>query len=296
MGGNRRTTNFPVRRGNLPPDAEEPRRPTERQVFWKRKPIASAVSIGGMLIGILGGINILAESTERAMPIVSSFMPKDLPKAEAPANPVLPTTPVAGYLGGWGPERQTFTEHLPADHAVLNSITDQVVQGDERNFVQIKRATQPGATRYADNQEAKPGDRVTVYAWVENDAADNVPGVRSTVHGLTARFVSGRLSDGRLTAGVVYDGKDIASAWDGATVKIPGIASLQFINGSIRFLTNHSPEGGFVVPDGEFAAGKPVPVGETALDGEFPVGKIDGKGSGSGYLLFDMLVTGQAGS
>ncbi|MDZ4091738.1 MAG: hypothetical protein U1D68_11095 [Arthrobacter sp.] len=284
MGGQRRTVKIPAR--IAAPQAEQQEK---RPNLWTRTPVVVKIlSFAGTATLMAGGFNTWADVADRAVPVVVSFLPKDLAQAGPPTSPVLPTPPVGGYLGGWGPVRETYTMQRPADHLVINSITDQNAHGDERNFVQIKRATEP-VTRYVEAVEARPGDRITVYAFVQNDMASNLP--NSTVHGLTARLGRGQLPDGRLSVGIVYDGTNIESVWDGATVKVPEKGKLQFINGSLRFVTNHSPKGGFVLPDGGFGVGEPVLVGQTALNGELPVIMIDGKGAGIGYLLFDLLVT-----
>ncbi|MBG0741092.1 hypothetical protein IV500_17100 [Paeniglutamicibacter antarcticus] len=251
--------------------------PVRRQWWTRTKAvvITSTAIAGGIVFWIT--LPATVDSTVQSM----GLMPKDVSKATVTAAPA-----TAAYTGGWGPARETFTMGHPADYAVLNSITDNNLQGDERNFVQIKLP--PG--RYVEEVNAVPGDKISVYAYAENDVADNLASGTSAVRGFTARMVLGQTPEGKSTIGVVYDGKNIQPVWDGATVKSASKIKLAYIPGSLRFVTNHSPEGGFVVPDSQFGKLQPVQLGETAMNGSYSVATVGDMPGGRGYLLFDVLV------
>ncbi len=70
----------------------------------------------------------------------------------------------------WGPERPTYTMEKPADHATFNSITNNTVLGDERDFVRIvDKAT--GGT-YSSDVELEPNKDYEVYIYYHNNASE----------------------------------------------------------------------------------------------------------------------------
>ena len=70
------------------------------------------------------------------------------------AAAVLPVSETHAY-DTWGPERPTYTWQKPADHATMNSMTNNPAIGDERNFVRIRKVG--GNDKYTDNVVAEPG-------------------------------------------------------------------------------------------------------------------------------------------
>lgn len=69
----------------------------------------------------------------------------------------------------WGPQdRATFTMQNPADYATFNSITDNNVVGDERNFVRVREANTEDD--FTDNIKIKPGAQYEVFVWFHNNA------------------------------------------------------------------------------------------------------------------------------
>ena len=77
---------------------------------------------------------------------------------------VIPATMLA-----WGPDRPTYTWADPADHVTFNSITDNPVYGDERNFVRIKEVSQPNSA-YTDDIQLEPGKQYDLYVYYHNNA------------------------------------------------------------------------------------------------------------------------------
>lgn len=70
----------------------------------------------------------------------------------------------------WGPsDRPTYTMQHAATKPVFDSITNNPVQGDERNFMQIREAGQPNSA-YADSVSLKPSTEYVVYVYYHNDA------------------------------------------------------------------------------------------------------------------------------
>lgn len=77
----------------------------------------------------------------------------------------------AGQVSAWGPERQTYTNDLPASYATFNSITDNVAVGDERNFVRVGEVG--SSAPYTDEIEVEPGKEYEVYIYYHNNAGSN---------------------------------------------------------------------------------------------------------------------------
>ena len=72
----------------------------------------------------------------------------------------------------WGPERTTFTMENPADYVTFNSITDNNILGDERNFVRVVEAD-TGNT-YEDEVKIVPGKEYEVYIFYHNNAKSSL--------------------------------------------------------------------------------------------------------------------------
>ena len=78
--------------------------------------------------------------------------------------------PAATFAGG--PERDTFTMKVPADHVTFNSITDNPTLGDERNFVRVAEVGAKGT--FTDEVKIVPGKEYEVYIGYHNNAASNL--------------------------------------------------------------------------------------------------------------------------
>ena len=77
--------------------------------------------------------------------------------------------PVASSYA-YGPSRPTYTMKKPADHATFNSITDNNVIGDERDFV---RVAEKGGKQWVNQLKVVPGKTYQVYIFYHNNAATN---------------------------------------------------------------------------------------------------------------------------
>ena len=78
---------------------------------------------------------------------------------------------LSSQASAWGPERQTYTNDVPASYATFNSITDNVAVGDERNFVRVGEAG--SSAPYTDEIEIEAGKEYEVYIYYHNNAASN---------------------------------------------------------------------------------------------------------------------------
>ena len=71
----------------------------------------------------------------------------------------------------WGPDRPTYTMKKPADHPTFNSITDNNVIGDERDFV---RVAEKGGKKWLNEVKIVPGKTYQVFIFYHNNAASNL--------------------------------------------------------------------------------------------------------------------------
>lgn len=70
----------------------------------------------------------------------------------------------------WGPERPTYTNENPAEHAVFNSITNNAAVGDERDFVRIEEKN--SGRPYSSEIILEAGKQYEVYIYYHNDASE----------------------------------------------------------------------------------------------------------------------------
>lgn len=190
--------------------------------------------------------------------------------------------------GGWGPGRTMYTGNIPSTIPLLNSVADHPLYGDMRNFVNVRSLSK--GTYNGDIVRADIGDEVVVSVVVHNNAADNLPPEQTTIHGLRMRYTVGRdTTDDPIR--VVIEADNASAVWDSASVVTPVRTSLQFISGSITFKTNHASDHPLRVPDAKFAQGGSVPLGQSKLDGELPVGyDKNGVYQGAGIAEFRLVV------
>lgn len=191
--------------------------------------------------------------------------------------------PAAAFA--WGPDRQTFTIEKPAGYVTFNSITNNPVHGDERNFVQVKEASASNST-YVDTISLTPGKEYTVFVYYHNNAASNLnaSGV-GIAHDSYAKVqipaVVAKGSNG--TKAVGYVGASNANplqVWDDISFKNPsaGDIALRYVPGSAT-IYNKGQTNGMTLPDTIATTG--VPLGFNALDGTLP-----GCNEFAGYITF----------
>lgn len=145
----------------------------------------------------------------------------------------------------WGPERPTYTNDEPADHAVFNSITDNPVLGDERDFVRIvekKLDAEAEKEPYTSEiiLEADKQYEVIIYfhnnASVSlNDEAHNYVGVARDVR-LSSGFPNQLSKDERqaVTGRITSTSTEPEAVWDEAYVTAKEAITLHYVTGSAK--------------------------------------------------------------
>jgi len=200
----------------------------------------------------------------------------------------------AAVLASWGPDRPTYDWNGPAaDHVVFNSFTNNPVQGDERNFMQVREASASAST-YADSIALQANKEYVINIYYHNnastslnDAAHNYKGVatgayvKAEIPGLVAKGSTRTVSQGYIGAAnaspkEVWDDVAFSNATGGdiALTYVPGSATIN----------NFGKTNGMKLSDSVVTTG--APIGYDALDG-----KVPGCNEFSGYVTIRVKAT-----
>jgi len=193
---------------------------------------------------------------------------------------IIPTIATA-----WGPTRPTFTTAVPATYVTFDSITDNPVQGDERNFMQIKDASASNST-YADSMSLVAGHTYTVFMYYHNDASSslNASGV-GVATGAYIRTALPNNVNGSNEAGA-YIGAANANpgeVYDDVTLTSSSSLSINYVPGSAH-IYDQGPINGDPLPDSIATTG--TPLGYDSLNGVVP-----GCNQYSGYVTYNFTAS-----
>lgn len=145
----------------------------------------------------------------------------------------------------WGPERPTYTNDEPADHAVFNSITDNPILGDERDFVRIvekKLDAEAEKESYTSEITLETDKQYEVIIYFHNNASASLNDEEHNYVGV-ARDV--RLSSGfpnqlsknerqAVTGRITSTSTDPEAVWDEAYVTAKEAITLHYVTGSAK--------------------------------------------------------------
>lgn len=192
---------------------------------------------------------------------------------------IIPTVAFA-----WGPSRETFTTAKPADYVTFNSIVDNPVHGDERNFMQVK-ASESSDSTYADSISLTPGKKYTVFMYYHNNAASNL---NLTANGSYAKaqipaVVSKSSSSTKAVGYIGADNAKPTQVWDDIAFSnsTSGDIALRMVPGSAQ-IHNNGKTNGSKLSDSIITNG--VSLGYDSLDG-----KIPGCNQYAGYVTFELV-------
>lgn len=150
---------------------------------------------------------------------------------------------VPATLFAWGPTRDTYTIESPADKITFNSIVDNPVVGDERNFVVVRDAAITTDGGWQDNVTVQPGKEYLVRVYVHNNAATSLnlkalnTRVSATVPTTTGKNVS-------VSGFVTADNSDPLSVWDDIHFNSTSDFNLAYVPGSAEIYNNGYAAGG----------------------------------------------------
>ena len=196
------------------------------------------------------------------------------------------TIAIPASLLAWGPSRTTYTMAHPADKVAFNSITDNPVQGDERNFVQIRNVTTN--SKFGETTDLVAGNTYEVYVFYHNDAATNLNDKAHNYKGIaTDAYIKTDLpasvaagATGRVNGYVGASNATPKEVWDEAYMKnsTAGAMDINIVSGSAK-ITNNGAANGKSLSDNIFDGG--TPLGYDTLDGKLP-----GCTQYSGYVTY----------
>ena len=217
---------------------------------------------------------------------LTSLLGKVSKRAWAATAIVAAVVAIPAGLLAWGPGRPTYTMANPADHVTFNSITDNPVQGDERNFVQIRDVTDNG--KFGETVALTPGKEYEVYVFYHNNAASNLNDAAHNYVGVAnGAYMRAELpasvsagATGRVNGYVGATNATPKEVWDEAymTNGTAGAIDLRIESGSAK-ITSNGAVNGKTLPDALFTTG--TALGYNALDGVLP-----GCTQYSGYVTY----------
>lgn len=211
------------------------------------------------------------------------------PKRSASILMIAAAVIVPAALFAWGPDRPTFTMAQPASYVTFNSITDNPMQGDERNFVQIKDVTAGG--KFVENVNLVPGHEYQVYSFYHNNASsslnDAAHGYKGIAKDVTMRIqmpATVQSNQNAQISGIVSSSNaNPTQVWDEAYGKATsGDVVLRYVQNSAT-IHNNGATNGQKLPDALLTTG--TNLGYNALDGNLP-----GCNQYSGYVTFNFQV------
>ncbi|TLF80958.1 hypothetical protein [Nocardia cyriacigeorgica] len=185
---------------------------------------------------------------------------------------------------GWGPDRITYSNGERPEYSkapqTLNSVTDNPMHGDERNFFQIREAG--GNHHWGDSVELQPGREYELSIFYANNTADKaIDFVRTRVqHPRTIKHKDAKVH--KATAFVTAAQTVPAEVWDTVDLvnNTNGDITLLYKEGSAR-VTGNRDRTRPVEPSELFGAGTLVGVAEQP--GTIPPG-----GDGFGTVVFTL--------
>lgn len=172
--------------------------------------------------------------------------------------------PIVHAASGWGPDRPTYTWAHPADHITFNSITDNPVAGDERQFY---TANQVGVANYSHSLPVTDNEEVTLRAYFHNNASADL---NLVAHNTTMKMTlpSGEATDQTTQAYISADNANPTSVWDTVHLTSDKAFTLEYEQGSAKLFNNVFKSGTALSDSIVTASG--APLGYDKIDGNVP--------------------------
>lgn len=149
----------------------------------------------------------------------------------------------------WGPERPSYTNENPADHAVFNSITNNAAVGNEFDFVRIEEKS--SGRPYTSKIDVEAGKQYEVYIYYHNDAsktyndsAHNRVGVARDVR-LSSSFPLELKAgeEGTVSGKIMASNTDPKEVWDEAFITAKQDMTLHYVEGSAKIYNKYAVNG-----------------------------------------------------
>lgn len=194
----------------------------------------------------------------------------------------------AGVMA-WGPERPTYTMEAPATSATFNSITNNSVIGDERNFVRVVEAG--SNEKYEDIVRVQGGKQYRVMIYYHNNASttfntkeQGYKGVARDVRVATTFPTSIEKGKRGTAIGVITSSNAVpGKIWDEAYLEATEDVTLKYVAGSAK-IYNQWGANETVLPDALFSSTGTL-IGQDKLNG-----MIMGCAQYSGQVVYTIAV------
>lgn len=149
----------------------------------------------------------------------------------------------------WGPERPTYTDADPAEHATFNSIVDESGIGDERDFVRIEEKN--SGREYSSEIVIEAGKQYEVYIYYHNDASEtyntekyNYVGIARDVRLASSFPLSLEKNERAAVVGkITSTNAEPAAVWDEAYVTAKEAVTLHYVTGSAKIYNKRGTNG-----------------------------------------------------
>jgi len=139
----------------------------------------------------------------------------------------------------WGPDRTVYSWDVRADHPTFNSIYNDPIMGDERNFVRIRKADSD--EKFTDNVMAEPGEEYEIQIFFHNnadpvlndDTGENyAKNIRLSVDNIVGSITKGQSA--QITGRISAENTTPTEVWDTAYIQTEQTVSLRYVRGSAR--------------------------------------------------------------
>ena len=185
----------------------------------------------------------------------------------------------------WGPSRTTFSMKEPADYIAFNSITDNNVVGDERNFVRIGESGSEKSL--ADYLDVQAGKEYAVWIFFHNNAKSRLNKIgkgistRTAISCLLPDYVS-KDHPAKISAIISSVNANPNEVWDSAVFESESEEKikLSYIEGSAKIYSQGKINKMELDPKQLFSKTGAY-IGYDALDGDVP-----GCSEYSGHIIF----------
>ena len=152
-------------------------------------------------------------------------------------------------IAGWGPERKLYTIEEPAEYPVFNSIKNNAVIGDERDFVRI--VDKGSGSVYSSDIEIEANKQYEVYIYYHNNASStyndkehDYKGVACNVR-LSTYFPLSLVAGehGVVGAKISSTNTDPQAVWDSARITAKEDVTLHFVTASAKIYNQWEADG-----------------------------------------------------
>jgi hypothetical protein len=213
--------------------------PEHQKARGLKRPIGLAATISAATALILAMALLVSQrgTTVKVNPKIIVVLPSPSTRVAVPLK--------RDNSHGWGPSRQTFTDQVPADHPVFDSITNSGWVGDERQFLTCWDTGKSESFR-DDELVADNGHTYDCMVIFSNDIADNLDNGTPATELVNSRAAVSLPETSEYNPGITafLSAKNTETVWASCNFVSPYPMRVDYIPGSARMYTNGTPKNG----------------------------------------------------